>query len=67
MGITVDGRDYVVGRSRGSIANVLLADRSTTKCTRNNAKGTRRLETDTEMQTRVQAMATGLNAGQERA
>ena len=67
MGITVDGRDYVVGRSRGSIAHVLLADRSTTKCTRNNVKGTRRLETDTEMQTRAQAMVTGLNAGQERA
>ena len=67
MGITVDGEHYAVPRGKGSFARVHLADRSTTKCSRNYAKGTQRLETDTEMQTRVQAMVTGLNAGQERA
>ena len=67
MGITVDGEHYAVQRGKGSFARVHLVDGSTTKCTRNYAKGTQRLETDTEMQTRVQAMVTGLNAGQERA
>jgi len=67
MGITVDGEHYAVQRGKGSFARVHLADRSTTKCSRNYAKGTQRLETDTEMQTRVQAMVTGLSAGQERA
>jgi len=67
MVIRVDGKDYVVKRPHGSSAHVKLADGSTYKCKRNNAPGTHRLETDAEMQTRVQRHVTKLNAEQERA
>ena len=63
MVVRVDGKDYVVQRPHGSKANVLLADGSTRTYKRQYWPGThRRLETDLEMQTRVQERVTKLNA-----
>ena len=67
MVVRVDGKDYAVQRARGSKANVRLADGSNHQCKRIYRPGTHRLETDLEMQTRVQERVTKLNAGQERA
>ena len=67
MVVWVDGKDYVVQRPHGSKANVRLADGSTHTYKRQYWPGTHRLETDLEMQTRVQERVTKLNAGQERA
>ena len=67
MVVRVDGEDYVVQRPHGSKANVRLADGSNHQCKRLYRLGTHRLETDLEMQTRVQERVTKLNAGQERA
>ena len=67
MVVRVDGEDYVVQRPHGSKANVRLADGSNHQCKRLYRSGTHRLETDLEMQTRVQERVTKLNAGQERA
>ena len=66
MVVRVDGEDYVVKISHGSKAHVRLADGSTHQCKRNNAPGTHRLETELEMQTRVQRLVKKLNAEQER-
>ena len=67
MVVRVDGKDYVVQRPHGSKANVRLADGSNHQCKRIYRPGTHRLETDLEMQTRVQERVTKLNAEQERA
>ena len=67
MVVRVDGEDYVVQRPHGSKANVRLADGSNHQCKRIYRPGTHRLETDLEMQTRVQELVTELNAEQERA
>lgn len=67
MVVRVDGKDYVVKRPHGSHADVLLANGSTHTYLRQYQPGTHRLETDLEMQTRVQERVTKLNAGQERA
>ena len=67
MVVRVDGKDYVVKRAYRSSVDVLLADGSTHTCRRQYGPGTHRLETDLEMQTRVQELVTKLNAEQERA
>ena len=68
MVVRVDGKDYVVKRPHGSSANVLLADGSPHTYQRQYRPGThRRVETDLEMQTRVQERVMKLSAGQERA
>ena len=67
MVVRVDGKDYVVKRPHGSHADVLLANGSTHTYKRQYRPVTHRLETDLEMQTRVQELVTKLNAGQERA
>ena len=67
MVVRVDGKDYVVKRAYRSSADVLLANGSTHTYLRQYQPGTHRLETDLEMQTRVQERVTKLNAGQERA
>ena len=67
MVVRVDGKYYVVQRPHGSKANVRLADGSNHQCKRIYRPGTHRLETDLEMQTRVQELVTELNAEQERA
>jgi len=65
MVVRVDGKDYVVQRPHGSKANVRLADGSNHQCKRIYRPGTHRLETDLEMQTRVQELVTELNAEQK--
>lgn len=68
MVVRVDGKDHVVKRAYRSSADVLLANGSTHTYQRQYQPGTwHRLETDLEMQTRVQELVTKLNAGQERA
>ena len=63
MVVRVDGKDYVVKRAYRSSADVLLANGSTHTYLRQYQPGTHRLETDLEMQTRVQERVTKLNAG----
>ena len=67
MGITIDGKVYLVPRQKNGVINVLLASGSTITFRRNNCQGTSRLENDSQMQRRVQAAVTKLNGEQERA
>ena len=62
MVVRVDGKDYVVKRAYRSSADVLLANGSTHTYLRQYQPGTHRLETDLEMQTRVQERAQPLSA-----
>ena len=67
MGVTIDGKVYVVPRQKNGVMNVPLASGSTITFRRNNSQGTSRLEDDSQMQRRVQAAVTKLNGEQERA
>jgi|TARA_B110000261_G_scaffold107252_1_gene120146 hypothetical protein len=67
MGVTIDGKVYVVPRQKNGVMNVPLASGSTITFRRNNCQGTSRLEDDSQMQRRVQAAVTKLNGEQERA
>ena len=64
MVVTVDGVGYVVARTQNAYIHVPLANGSTMTFRRNNAKFSRRLETDAEMQRRVQDAVTRLNTEQ---
>ena len=59
MVVTIDGVGYVVARKQNAYLHVPLANGSTMTFRRNNAKPTRRLETGSEMQRRVQDAVTG--------
>ena len=49
MGVTIDGKVYVVPRQKNGVMNVPLASGSTITFRRNNCQGTSRLEDDSQM------------------